>query len=97
MQPKNFYINKKRNSNNQQNDNIETDFKLNYHNIGFDTLGQQYTSIDDMWKVELEGQKSEMTHKIGGKDNWYTYGAKYWENVPATVDGVLGGLGHLDK
>ena len=50
-----------------------------------------------MWKVELEGQKSEMTHKIGGKDNWYTYGAKYWENVPATVDGVLGGLGHLDK
>ena len=26
---------------------------------------------------------------------WYDHGVKYWENIPATVDGVLGGFGHV--
>lgn len=77
--------------------NKETDFQLNYKNMGFDTQGQQYESIDEMWKQEVEGEKSSLFNKVGTKQDWYEKGEKYWEKVPATVDGVLGGLGHLDN
>jgi protein N-terminal methyltransferase len=65
--------------------------------MGFDTLGQQYESIDEMWKVEVEGHKSSLFNTVGNKQDWYQKGEQYWEKVPATLDGVLGGLGHLDK
>jgi len=50
-----------------------------------------------MWKQEVEGGKSSLFNKVGTKSDWYEKGEKYWEKVPATVDGVLGGLGHLDN
>jgi hypothetical protein len=29
------------------------------------------------------------------KQKWYSSGATYWENVAPTVNGVLGGFGHV--
>ena len=56
--------------------------------MGFDTLGQQYESIEEMWKVEVEGQESSLFNKVGNKQDWYQKGEQYWEKVPATLDGV---------
>lgn len=30
------------------------------------------------------------------QDQWYSKGHEYWNNVDASIDGVLGGFGHLD-
>lgn len=29
------------------------------------------------------------------KNDFYNHAAVYWSNVPATVDGMLGGYGHI--
>lgn len=46
----------------------------------------------DFAKVEeeLKGQKEP---RIGTKQDWYSGSVKYWNEQPATVDGVLGGYG----
>ncbi|EKX43964.1 hypothetical protein GUITHDRAFT_110071 [Guillardia theta CCMP2712] len=56
---------------------------------GTDSMGNTYYSRDEMWKNELD--RADPTSEKG----WYGKGIKYWEDVPASVDGVLGGFGHV--
>ena len=37
--------------------------------------------------------KGEKAQRIGTKQDWYSGSVKYWNDQPATVDGVLGGYG----
>lgn len=53
---------------------------------GTNTLGEKYSSVDEMWRKELPAGSQEGDKK----PEWYTKGVDYWANVPATVDGVLG-------
>jgi len=57
---------------------------------GYDTNGTEYTTVEDMWKVELEEKE-----KDSDKPAWYAKGITYWEGVDASVDGVLGGYGRV--
>lgn len=54
---------------------------------GGDTQGKEYASVEEMWKTELQG---DLDNKETG---WYGKAIAYWEKIPPTVDGVLGGLG----
>ena len=56
---------------------------------GEDSEGGTYGSTDEMWKTELNkaDPKSE--------EGWYGKGVAYWQDVPASVDGVLGGFGKV--
>mmetsp|Transcript_13417 Transcript_13417/g.18341 ORF Transcript_13417/g.18341 Transcript_13417/m.18341 type:complete len:267 (+) Transcript_13417:163-963(+) len=58
---------------------------------GTDDHGAQYGSVNEMWSVELREKNSS------GKPLWYQKGIDYWANVPATVDGVLGGFGKVSS
>lgn len=42
------------------------------------------------------GDKKKAEVQIGGEE-WYSGGARYWEKVDATLDGVLGGFAHLSE
>ena len=53
---------------------------------GSDSEGRAYASAADMWKHELKGDLDDPA------DGWYGKAISYWKAVPATVDGVLGGL-----
>lgn len=53
-----------------------------------------------MWKIELNPEiAKDYTHPslgmktIGTKQDWYEGSLNYWNQQPATVDGVLGGYG----
>ena len=50
---------------------------------GSDTIGRRYASIEEMWKAQ-------------DLSTWYTR-AKGWyeDNCDTTIDGVLGGIGHI--
>ena len=39
------------------------------------------------------GKKKFNGDRICDKDSWYSHGNKYWDNQPATIDGVCGGYG----
>eukprot|EP01065_Artemidia_motanka_P025975 TRINITY_DN30912_c0_g1_i1.p1 TRINITY_DN30912_c0_g1~~TRINITY_DN30912_c0_g1_i1.p1 ORF type:complete len:256 (+),score=93.44 TRINITY_DN30912_c0_g1_i1:75-842(+) len=60
-----------------------------FASAGSDTEGKKYENVDAMWKHELSGKSSD------GKLEWYSKAVEYWEKQPPTVDGVLGGFGHL--
>ncbi|VEU41588.1 unnamed protein product [Pseudo-nitzschia multistriata] len=51
--------------------------------FGSDTNGKKYSSIEEMWRNQ-------------DSSTWYTR-AKGWyeDNCPSTIDGVLGGIGHI--
>lgn len=53
---------------------------------GKSTLGDAYSSVEEMWQKEVGDGKKEADKK----PEWYTKGVDYWRDVPATVDGVLG-------
>ena len=44
----------------------------------------------------MRKRKAPSPARIEGKE-WYGSAAKYWEGVDATIDGVLGGFGHLTE
>lgn len=46
-------------------------------NKGCDTKDRLFDSIDAMWATV--------------KDDWYAKGVKYWQDIPADYNGVLGG------
>ena len=60
-----------------------------------------------MWERELNTELVELEkadpekkvegERIGSRANWYSKQKTYWDAQPATVDGVLGGYGHLSK
>ncbi|KAL7696852.1 AdoMet dependent proline di-methyltransferase/Methyltransferase domain containing protein [Lotmaria passim] len=56
---------------------------------GGDTEGKMYRSTDEMWRAELAGDLYDP------KKGWYGKALEYWRNVPATVNGVLGGMEHV--
>lgn len=69
-----------------------------------DTLGNEYSSINDFWRKELDteyieneksknGGEEDDLKRIGGKDQWYDKQKTYWDGQPTTIDGVLGGYG----
>jgi len=60
---------------------------------GQGTSGEVYTSIAEMWEKELlpsEVEKDDTTHL-----KWYTNAIDYWNGVPATLDGMMGGLSYI--
>jgi protein N-terminal methyltransferase len=52
---------------------------------GLDADGTRYGSAEELWAKE----------KKKGLKNWYGSAIEYWNAVPATVDGVLGGFGSV--
>ena len=68
-----------------------------------DSYDNEYTSIEDMWRQELDPVYVEMEKadpnstvkvgRVGDKVNWYKVGTEYWDKQPATIDGVCGGYG----
>jgi len=51
--------------------------------IGYDTDGEKYSSLQEMWSHEL---KDEETRR-----SWYAKGEQYWVGQEASINGVLGG------
>ncbi|GMP73221.1 hypothetical protein CsSME_00031040 [Camellia sinensis var. sinensis] len=56
---------------------------------GSDSDGREFKNAEDMWREEVGD-----LHK---KSEWYSKGVGYWESVEASVDGVLGGYGHVNE
>jgi protein N-terminal methyltransferase len=58
---------------------------------GSDSNGAEYLTPKEMWEPEIMEQN--------GTRGWYQKGAAYWEgdDVPPTVDGVLGGYGFVSS
>ncbi|KAJ0673968.1 putative protein methyltransferase [Helianthus annuus] len=56
---------------------------------GLDSNGRQFKNPDEMWQEEVgDSQK---------KHDWYSNGVGYWQGVEASVEGVLGGYGHVNE
>ncbi|ESQ39509.1 hypothetical protein EUTSA_v10000956mg [Eutrema salsugineum] len=58
---------------------------------GVDSEGKEFNSAQEMWREEI-GEEGDETKKT----QWYRDGVSYWEGVEASVDGVLGGYGHVN-
>ncbi|KAE8099826.1 hypothetical protein FH972_017779 [Carpinus fangiana] len=56
---------------------------------GSDSNGRQFKNAEEMWRDQA-GDPSKKTE-------WYSHGVGYWEGVDASVDGVLGGYGHVNE
>ena len=57
---------------------------------GLDASGNSIGTNVTFWKAVAAGEKDGT-----GKPLWYKKGIDYWDTVPATDDGVLGGYGHV--
>mmetsp|Transcript_12767 Transcript_12767/g.21666 ORF Transcript_12767/g.21666 Transcript_12767/m.21666 type:complete len:269 (+) Transcript_12767:122-928(+) len=57
---------------------------------GSDSQGNIYDSVNEMWSKELLEKES-----ASDKPKWYQQGIDYWDKIPPTVDGVLGGFGFV--
>ncbi|XP_061983030.1 alpha N-terminal protein methyltransferase 1 [Populus nigra] len=55
---------------------------------GTDSDGREFKNPDEMWL--------EHTGDTNKKTQWYRDGVAYWEGVEASVNGVLGGYGHVN-
>ncbi|KAK6150169.1 hypothetical protein DH2020_017694 [Rehmannia glutinosa] len=59
---------------------------------GLDSDGREFKNAEEMWREEV-GDGDPLK-----KSQWYSQGVGYWQKgVEATVDGVLGGYGHVNK
>ncbi|XP_069149385.1 alpha N-terminal protein methyltransferase 1 isoform X2 [Solanum lycopersicum] len=57
---------------------------------GLDSDGRTFKTAEEMWREEVgDGDPQK-------KFQWYNKGINYWQGVEATVDGVLGGYGHVN-
>ncbi|KAG7963928.1 hypothetical protein I3843_09G142900 [Carya illinoinensis] len=56
---------------------------------GSDSDGREFKNADEMWREQV-GDPSKKT-------DWYHQGVGYWQGVEASVDGVLGGYGHVNE
>lgn len=59
---------------------------------GMDDKGVSIGTNVALWKAVAAGERS-----ADGKPLWYKKGIEYWDAVPATDDGVLGGYGHVSE
>ncbi|KAL0305383.1 UNVERIFIED_CONTAM: Alpha N-terminal protein methyltransferase 1 [Sesamum radiatum] len=58
---------------------------------GMDSEGREFKNAEEMWREEV-GDADPLK-----KSQWYSQGVGYWQGVEATVDGVLGGYGHVNE
>ncbi|XP_059440274.1 alpha N-terminal protein methyltransferase 1 [Corylus avellana] len=56
---------------------------------GSDSNGREFKNAEEMWRDQV-GDPSKKTE-------WYNQGVGYWEVCTASVDGVLGGYGHMNE
>jgi protein N-terminal methyltransferase len=62
---------------------------------GTDTQGGKYQSIQELWVAEL-GKQAEQ--ECGDRpQTWYPKAVDYWNAIPATIDGMMGGLTEISK
>ncbi|XP_058071693.1 alpha N-terminal protein methyltransferase 1 [Magnolia sinica] len=59
--------------------------------VGLDSDGREFTNAGEMWREEIGGEAENEK-----RQEWYRKGVGYWEGVEASVDGVLGGYGHVN-
>ncbi|KAK6796346.1 hypothetical protein RDI58_004047 [Solanum bulbocastanum] len=57
---------------------------------GLDSDGRTFKNAEEMWREEVGDGDTQK------KFQWYNKGINYWQGVEATVDGVLGGFGHVN-
>ena len=57
---------------------------------GCDDLGRDVGTHEEFWVKVKRGAKTPE-----GKPLWYARGIEYWDDVDASVDGVLGGFAHV--
>jgi len=65
---------------------------------GTDSEGKEYNDVNELWKQQFEDENEnggEETKPGSKKLAWYQKGAEYWMSQDASVDGVLGGFGHV--
>ncbi|CAO2813065.1 unnamed protein product [Amaranthus hypochondriacus] len=58
---------------------------------GIDTDGREFKNTAEMWREQV-GEDGDSHKKI----DWYRNGVGYWQEVDASVDGVLGGYGSVN-
>lgn len=61
---------------------------------GVDNCGNKYASLEDLWKQELNDNNMIVGPDgtfFGGKEVWYKDSVNFYDNQPATLNGVLGG------
>ena len=79
---------------------VDNNWKESANAPGDDGNGQHYDTVEQMWQYELNPDVAEMTNKLKGggltavstKQDWYKGSVKYWNEQPATNNGVLGGF-----
>ncbi|GAB2297458.1 hypothetical protein Dimus_031562 [Dionaea muscipula] len=59
---------------------------------GSDSDGREFKDAAEMWREQV-GEDAADSHK---KVDWYRNGVGYWQVVEASMDGVLGGYGHIN-
>lgn len=74
---------------------------------GTDSEGKEYKDLNDLWKAEFEDPDAPAADAAAASSAavsgapvkkslaWYQKGAGYWASQAASVDGVLGGFGHV--
>ncbi|KAJ6815151.1 alpha N-terminal protein methyltransferase 1 [Iris pallida] len=60
---------------------------------GLDSDGRGFGSAEEMWREEIGLGLADSSAK---RTDWYSKGISYWQNVEASVDGVLGGYGQVN-
>ncbi|KAF8412772.1 hypothetical protein HHK36_000742 [Tetracentron sinense] len=55
---------------------------------GSDNDGREFKNAEEMWREQIGDDQK--------KKEWYRNGVGYWEGVEASLDGVLGGYGHVN-
>ncbi|MCO5574542.1 hypothetical protein L7F22_028329 [Adiantum nelumboides] len=64
---------------------------------GVDSDGTPFTTRSQMWAKEAgEDIATNSCFDATKKREWYSKGVSYWEGVEASVNGVLGGYGHVN-
>ncbi|KAI3455890.1 hypothetical protein Pfo_012553 [Paulownia fortunei] len=64
---------------------------LQMDGCGVDSDGREFKNAEEMWREEV-GDGDPLK-----KSQWYSQGVGYWQGVDATVNGVLGGYGHVNE
>ncbi|ONK74448.1 uncharacterized protein A4U43_C03F6350 [Asparagus officinalis] len=64
---------------------------------GLDTNGREIKSAKEMWREEIGLDELDSNNTDNSKrHDWYSKGISYWQGIEASVDGVLGGYGHVN-
>ncbi|KAI5069928.1 hypothetical protein GOP47_0014271 [Adiantum capillus-veneris] len=64
---------------------------------GVDSDGNPFTTRSQLWAKEAgEDIATSTCFDPTKKQEWYSKGVSYWEGVEASVNGVLGGYGHVN-